>query len=215
MERSRHDLFLEKILECLAGIAGTRNVPGGNRWSRNGGRRRRIFFDRGAEFVEPAIVPLVLARNAFGNGLHAFKPRARIEIRALLAGMQVESALRTLSFRIETRLQHGATIRTSRARDRADHARRPRSDLILSRMAFRRPFLFFLGLVRTHVAVLLILPLQMNLRGRQPSYAESPCTTQKTGKTVKIATRIAPVKILKTGACYPYRPAGCSPSRPR
>jgi hypothetical protein len=166
MERSGLDLFLEKILKCLAGIAGTRNVPGGNRWSRNGGRGRRIFFDRGAEFVEPAIVPLVLARNAFGNRLHAFKSRARIEIRALLAGMQFVSALRTLPFRIETGLQHGAAIRASRTRDGADHARRARSDLILSRVAFWRPFLFFLGLVgRAHVAPLPILPLQMNLRG--------------------------------------------------
>jgi hypothetical protein len=32
--------------------------------------------------------------------------------------------------------------------------------LILSRVAFRRPFHFFLGRVGTHVALLVILPLQ-------------------------------------------------------
>src|SRR6266849_5624930 len=52
-----------------------------------------------------------------------------------------------------------ARIRTSRASDRADHARCPRSDLFLTGMAFGRPSLFFLGLLGTHVATLLILPL--------------------------------------------------------
>ena len=57
-------------------------------------------------------------------------------------------------------LQHGAAIRTSRSRDGADHTRRSGSDLILMRPAFRRALLFLLGLVGTHVAPLLILPLQ-------------------------------------------------------
>ena len=165
MDGSKFDLLLKEILECLTGIAGARNVLGGRRWSRSGSRRSSIFFNRGAKFVEPAIVALILAGDAFRNWLHAFKPRGRIKISALLAGVQLESALRALAFRIESRLQNGATIGTSCASDRAHHARCPRSDLFLTGMAFGRPFLFFLGLLGTHVATLLILPLQGNLRG--------------------------------------------------
>src|SRR6202035_33091 len=136
-------------------------------------RRRGVFFNGGAKFVELAIVPLVLARDALRNRLHAFKTRGGVKIRALLAAMQLEGTLRTLAFGVETRLQHGAAIRASRARDGAYHARRARSNLFLSGMAFGRPFLFFLGLFGAHVAALLILPFQGNLRGRPASYAES------------------------------------------
>jgi hypothetical protein len=160
MERSNISLLLKEILERLAGVAGARNVLGGNRWSGHGSRRRGILFDGCAEFVKPAIVPLILAGNAFENRLHAFKSRGRVEVRALFAGVKLESAFRAFAFRIETLLQNSSAIGTSRARDGADHARRPRSDLFLSRMAFGRPFLFLLGLFGAHVAPLLILPLQ-------------------------------------------------------
>ena len=133
---------------------------GGNSGTRLRSRRRGIFFDGGAKFVKPAIVLLILAGNAFGNRLHAFKSRGRIEIRALFAGVKLETAFRAFAFRIESRLQNGAAIGTSRASDRADHSRRPRPDLFLSRMAFGRPFLFLLGLFGAHIAPLPILPLQ-------------------------------------------------------
>ena len=110
MDGSKFDLLLKEILERLAGIAGARNVLGGRRGSRSGSRRSSILFNRGAKFVEPAIVTLVLAGDAFRNRLHAFKPRGRIKISALLAGVQLESALRALAFRIESRLQNGAAI---------------------------------------------------------------------------------------------------------
>jgi hypothetical protein len=178
MERAKFNLLLKEIVEGLAGVAGTRNMLGGNRWPRHGSRRGGVFFNGGAKFVELAIVLLVLARDAFRNRLHAFKSRGRIEIGALLAGMQLERALRALAFGVETRLQNGAAIRASRARDGAHHARRARSNLFLSGMAFGRPFLFFLGLFGTHVAPLLILPIQGNLRGRPASYAEPDNETQ-------------------------------------
>ena len=184
MERSKLNLLLKEVLEGLAGVARTGNVLGGSGRSRNGSRRRRIFFNRRAKFVEPAIVPLILAGDAFQNRLHAFKSRGRIKIGALLAAMQLESALRALAFRIETRLQNGAAIRTSRARDCPHHARRARSNLFLPGMAFGRPFLFLLGLVRTHIAPLFILPLQGNLRGDETSYSESDGTTQKCAEPV-------------------------------
>jgi hypothetical protein len=160
MERSNFNLLLKKILERLAGVAGARNVLGGNSWTRLGSRRRGIFFDGRAKFVKPAIVALILAGNTFENRLHAFKSRRRVEVRALFAGVKLESAFRAFAFGIETLLQDSAAIGTSRARDGANHTRRPRPDLFLSRMAFGRPFLFLLGLFGAHVAPLLILPLQ-------------------------------------------------------
>ena len=80
--------------------------------------------------------------------------------------MQLETATRALPFWVETRLQHGAAIRTARESNRTNHARRPRPDLLLAWMAFVvRTFFFFLGLVGTLVAPMLILPVQGNLRG--------------------------------------------------
>src|SRR5258706_10587549 len=103
-------LFLKKILERLAGVAGARNALGGNSWTRLRSRRRGILFDSGAKFVKLAIVLLILAGNAFGNRLHAFKSCGRIEVRALFAGMKLESAFRAFAFRIESLLQNSAAI---------------------------------------------------------------------------------------------------------
>ena len=153
-------LFLEQILERLARVARARNVLGGNGGSCLGSRGRGIFFNRRAKLIKPAIVPLILAGNAFGDGLHAFKSRSRVKVCALFAGVELESAFRALAFRIETLLQNGSAIRTSRSCNGADHARCSRPDLLVARMALGRPFLFLLGLFGTHVAPLLILPLQ-------------------------------------------------------
>jgi hypothetical protein len=88
--------------------------------------------------------------------------------------MQFETAARALPFWVEAGLQHGAAIRTARAGDRANHARGPRPDLFLPWMAFVvLTFFFFLGLVGTLVAPMLILPVQVNLRGDAQSYSES------------------------------------------
>jgi hypothetical protein len=160
LENFRPGLFFEEILELLPCIAGARSAFRRGRRACHGGRGRGIFFDGGAKFVERAIVPLIFLRDPLGNGLHAFESRGRIEIRALFAGVQFEAAARTLALGVEPRLQDCTAIRTPGAGDGADHARRTRPDLILSWVAFRRTFLFFLGLVRTHIAPLLIFPLQ-------------------------------------------------------
>lgn len=103
-------LFLKKILERLAGVAGARNVLGGNSWTSLGSRRRGIFLDGGAKFVKPAIVLLILAGNALGNRLHAFKSRGCIEVRALFARVKLETAFRAFALRIESLLQNSAAI---------------------------------------------------------------------------------------------------------
>lgn len=103
-------LLFEEILERLAGVTRARNMLSGNRRAVLGSRRRRIFFDGGAEFVKSAIVPLVFAGNAFGNGLHAFKARGRIKVRALFAGVELETAFRAFAFGIESLLENRAAI---------------------------------------------------------------------------------------------------------
>lgn len=62
----------------------------GGRWC--GG----FFLRRDPDGVKGALVLDVFARNALGYSLHALKAAGRIEIHALLAGMQLEAALRAL-----------------------------------------------------------------------------------------------------------------------
>ena len=101
--------------------------------------------------------------------------------------MQFETAARAFSLRIETGLQHGAAIRTARAGNRADHARRSRPDLFLPWMTFVvRTFFFLLGLVGTLVAPMLILPVQGNLRWDAQSYSESEHASRILSEAVDI-----------------------------
>jgi hypothetical protein len=101
--------------------------------------------------------------------------------------MQLERAARALPFRVKTLLQYGAAIRAARARNRANHARRSRPDLLLPGMTFVvRTFFFFLGLVGTLVAPMLILPVQGNLRGDAQSYSESEHASRILSEAVDI-----------------------------
>src|ERR1700693_2067294 len=63
-------LFLEEVLEGLTGVVGARRGRrgGGSSLLRVGGGRR-VFFHRGAEFVERTVVLRVLGSDALGNGL--------------------------------------------------------------------------------------------------------------------------------------------------
>jgi hypothetical protein len=158
--QARQLLFFEEVLERLTGVTGMRSTFRGGRRTGHGCGRRSVLLDRGAELVEGAVVSLVLRRNPLRDGLHAFESRGGIEKGALFAAVQIEPATWAFAFGIETRLQHRSAIRASRARDCANHSRRARPDLFLSGTTLRRPFFFFLGLVGTHVAPLLILPLQ-------------------------------------------------------
>ena len=145
--------------------AWTGNAFYGTRTRCYGSRRRRVLFDRCAEFIKRALVPLVFTGNTLRNRLHAFESRGRIEICTLFTAVQFELAARTLALRIKAGLQHSAAVRTSSARDRTDHPRRSRTDLIMAWMTLGRTLFSFLGLVRFHIAPMPILPLQRNLLG--------------------------------------------------
>src|SRR5579862_8143930 len=79
------DLLLEKIVKRRARVG------------RFGAyRSRRLFFRGDPDRVKRAGVLHILARDPLRNGLHAFEAARRIEVRALLAGVQLKPALRTL-----------------------------------------------------------------------------------------------------------------------
>jgi len=166
--RELRQSFLKQVVESAAGVIGTlRRGIGGNLRSsgRGDGGRRRILFHCGAKRIERAVIARVFLGDTLGNRLRALKLRAGIEIHALLAGMQLETATRAGALGVETGLQHGAAVRAARACDGADHARRSRTDLLLVRPTFWRAFLFLCRGVRIHVAPVAILPLQNYLRG--------------------------------------------------
>jgi hypothetical protein len=158
-------LFLEEIFKLLACIQWPCNAfrrCSGMARGRCG--RRSVLLYGCSKFVKGAFIALIFSRNLFRDGLHAFKAGGGVKIGALLAAMQFERATRAFAFGVKPRLQHRAAIRAAGASNRADHARRSRSNLFLSWMAFMRTLFFFLGLVGMLVAPMFILPVQGNLR---------------------------------------------------
>jgi hypothetical protein len=112
--------LLEQIFKRLPRIAWAR-------W----GRGRGFLLARHPHFVGRTFIARVLLCHSLFHRLHALKPAARIEIHALLAGVQFESALRTLPFRRHS-LQHRSALRATRDRARSRHVHRPRSERIVS-----------------------------------------------------------------------------------
>jgi len=111
--------------------------------------------------IKCALIARILFGDAFFYRLHALKAATRIEVRALLAGVQLESALRTLPFpRTSHSLQYRSTLRAARddARPWQVHRFRPQCMIPARRtaLALRRsllPRLFFLA--RLSIAVLI------------------------------------------------------------
>jgi hypothetical protein len=168
----REELFLEEVFEGLAGV----RVAWGSSWGRGtrGGRLsigswRGIFFDGHAKFVEGASVLGIFGRDAFLNGLRAFKLRAGIEKAALFAAVQFELTLGTCAIGIEPRGQDGAAIGTSRACDGANHARRAGAELIGAaraaggRLAVMR-LVLFIAFFRVAVSAVTVLSIHKYLR---------------------------------------------------
>lgn len=113
----RERLLLEEILEGLAGVVGP------------GGARRGLALDCYPGRVKGAIVPRVFLRDALRNRLSALEPARRVEIRALLAAVELNSALWAFAVRVVTGGEDNATIGATRNGVRSRHLRRPRADL--------------------------------------------------------------------------------------
>lgn len=156
------ELFLEKIVECFAGVVRTngRETPrrGCRRSAHSGGSR--ILLDCGAKRIESAIVSSVLLGDALRYRAGALELSSGIEVSALFAAVQFETATGALAAGIETWLQDGAAIRAPRARDRPYHSRSPWADLFLPRAILRGTLFLFLRGIGIHVAPVAVLPVQ-------------------------------------------------------
>jgi hypothetical protein len=145
------DSLLKQILERLPCVV--RSCDGGCRC---------FFLPCHSHFVELAIVPCIFAWDSNRDRLHALEAAARIEVSALLAGVQFEAALGTLAGCWHS-LQHGAALGAARDGVRAGQIDGTRTESIVSlcggwtRGAEAR---FFAILPRLAVAVLIaVLPV--------------------------------------------------------
>src|SRR5438105_6885698 len=156
------ELFFEQVVKRLASIRGPAGgKPSGGWRRRNGYRgRSRILFDCGAGRIKGALVSGIFPGNALRYRAGALKLRGGVEVRTLLAAMELEATARASSLRIKPGLQHGAAIGAARPRDRAHHSRSPRPDLFLPRAIFRWTLFFLFRGIGLHVAPMTILPLQ-------------------------------------------------------
>ena len=178
-------LFLEEVFESLTGVVGARRGSGngsGLRWLRVG-VGRGVLFDGHAEFVELAVVLRVFGRNALGDRLRAFKLRTAIEKAALLAAVKLEAALGALPVGIKTRSENGAAIGAAPTRNRADHARSARTELIGARAALRRlavRILFaFIAFFRVAIASMTVLAIHKRLRAHTMTGFDLHCFEQR------------------------------------
>jgi hypothetical protein len=165
-----HELFLEKVLEGLAGIVGSRRGSNGGGRHLSGlgvGSGSGVLFDGHAKLIKLAVVLCVFGSDAFGDGLRALKLGPGIEESTLLAAVKLELALGTLAVGVEAGGEDGAAVGTSAAGDGADHSWRARAELIGARTALRRfPFVlfFFVAFFRVAVAAMTVLSIHKRLR---------------------------------------------------
>src|SRR5882672_7763636 len=157
-------LLLEEVLEGLAGVVVARW-----RWRRGCSALLRVgggggvLLHGGAKFVELTGILGVFGGNALGNGLRTLKLCAAVEEAALLATVQLEGALGTLTVGVKATAEHGAAIGATRTSDGADHAGGARAELIgaraaLWRLAVMRTVLLLL-LFRVAIAAVIILSI--------------------------------------------------------
>src|SRR6266404_4440294 len=86
-------LLLEQILKRLPRIVGASHAFA-----------RRLFLERNAHGIKRAIVLFVFRRYPLLDWLVAFETAGRVEMLTLFAGVQVESAFRTLPDWVSNRL---------------------------------------------------------------------------------------------------------------
>ncbi len=104
---------------------------------------RGLFFYHHSDGIDRAVVLLILGRDSRGDGLIAFEAAGGIEMFALFAGVEIESALRTLADGIGEILQQRSAFRAARDGARARHVDRPRSKGVFFFRSGRRLLEFF------------------------------------------------------------------------
>jgi hypothetical protein len=106
-------------------------------------RRRSFLLPRHPNLIQLTRIPFILLCDPLLHWLHTLKPAARIEIRTLLARMQLKRALRTLAV-ARSRLQQSPALRAPRHRPRARQIERFRPERVVplrrTALAFHRRF---------------------------------------------------------------------------
>lgn len=125
-------LIFEQIVECAARIV----------WL-CGASRRSLLFNAHADGEKLAFVACIFLRDPLRNRLHALEATGRIEIRALLAGVQFEAALGALAERLGKHCQERAALRAARNRVRSRHVHGARSESVFANRTLRRGLLLF------------------------------------------------------------------------
>jgi len=145
-QRYLHFLFLKQIVKRRARILRPQTR-----------RCRSLLLPGHANLIQLTLIPRILLRDPLLHRLHALEPAPGIEIRALLARMQLKPALRALPARRHS-LQHGAALRASRNRMRAREIDRLRpKSIVVLRWRRRAPRLLSRSLPRLVVAILITM----------------------------------------------------------
>jgi hypothetical protein len=158
-------LFLKQIIKCRPRIIRSQ-----------AGRSRSLLLPCHANLVKRTFIPRVLLRNPLLHRLHAFKPAPWIEIRALLARMQLKPALRTIPIARRS-LQHGAALRAARNRPRPRQIDGPRTKRVvpLRRSRATSTRLFPRPLARLFAVAILIPMLSIFCRHKPSPSTRAYC----------------------------------------
>ena len=141
-------LLLKEIVEGSAGVvAGTGSGAG-----------RGLLLHPHADGIKLALVARIFPGDSFCYRLHAFEAAGRVEVGALFAGVQFESALRTSPHRLGDCSQQGSALGAAGDRVRPCHLHRARAESVFAdRLLRRRPlgiaFAFFSAVLISVLAV--------------------------------------------------------------
>src|SRR5258706_4320251 len=113
-------LLLEQILKRLPRIVGASHAFA-----------RRLFLDRNTHGIKRAVVLFVFRGDPLRDWLVTFETAGRIKVLTLFAGVQVESAFRTLSDWVSNRLQQRPTLSAAGYGARSRHIQRPRTKSVV------------------------------------------------------------------------------------
>ncbi len=132
----RRVLVFEQIVEGGAGVVWALTAFAGG-----------FFFDHHTDRIEGAVVAFVFGRDAGGDGLIALEAAGGIEVFALFAGMEIESALGALAEGIGEILQERAALGAARDSARTGHVDGARTESILALRSLSSRLLtgFFFG----------------------------------------------------------------------
>jgi hypothetical protein len=106
------ELLLEQVVKCFASVIRPDRGKATRRRCRRSsyGCGSRVLLDSRAKAVKGAFISSIFFGDAFGYRPGTFKLRRSIEVCALLAAVQMESAARTTAIGIKTLLQNSAAI---------------------------------------------------------------------------------------------------------